>query len=72
MEKLLPIAALAKIVSTAGTVHGNDEDVIPTSSGDLKITFIGHGTLLLSCGGKVVHVDPWSEFPDYGNCRKRI
>jgi L-ascorbate metabolism protein UlaG (beta-lactamase superfamily) len=41
------------------------EDVIPTSSGDLTITFIGHGTLMFRHGGKVIHVDPVSQEADY-------
>lgn len=41
-------------------------DVFPASEGDLAITFIGHGTLMLELGGgKVVHVDPWSNLADY-------
>jgi hypothetical protein len=30
-----------------------EKDVIKTSAGDLEITFIGHGSLMLSFGGKV-------------------
>jgi len=41
------------------------EDTIPTSSGDLVITFIGHGTLMFRHGGKVIHVDPVSREGDY-------
>ncbi len=42
-----------------------EEDVIQTSAGDLRVTFIGHGTLMLRFGGKVIHVDPWSALADY-------
>jgi L-ascorbate metabolism protein UlaG (beta-lactamase superfamily) len=42
-----------------------EQDVFPTSQGDLKITFIGHGTLLFEFGGKVIHVDPVSNLTDY-------
>jgi L-ascorbate metabolism protein UlaG (beta-lactamase superfamily) len=41
------------------------EDVIKTSGGDLKITCIGHGTLMFTFGGKVIHVDPVSSSADY-------
>jgi len=41
------------------------EDTIPTSSGDLVITFIGHGTLMFRHAGKVIHVDPVSREGDY-------
>lgn len=46
------------------------EDTIKTEAGDLKITFIGHGTLMFQYGGKVVHVDPWSNLADYSKLPK--
>jgi L-ascorbate metabolism protein UlaG (beta-lactamase superfamily) len=39
-----------------------EEDVVKTSKGDLKITFIGHGTLMFTFAGKIIHVDPVSMF----------
>lgn len=40
-------------------------DTFPTKSGDLQITFVGHGTLMLTWNGVVVHVDPVSSMGDY-------
>jgi len=42
-----------------------EKDVISTSGGDLEITFLGHGTLMLAYGGKNIHVDPFSKVADY-------
>ena len=42
-----------------------ETDIIKTSAGDLKITFVGHGTLIFSFGGKVIHIDPVSSEADY-------
>jgi len=42
-----------------------ETDSIKTSAGDLKITFIGHGTLIFTFVGKIIHVDPFSEMADY-------
>jgi L-ascorbate metabolism protein UlaG (beta-lactamase superfamily) len=47
-----------------------EEDVIKTEIGDLKITFIGHGTLMFTCGDKVIHIDPWSKLADYSKMSK--
>lgn len=44
-----------------------EEDIISTSQGDLKLTFIGHGTLMFSFNGKVIHIDPVSRYADYAN-----
>ncbi|UCG92239.1 MAG: MBL fold metallo-hydrolase [candidate division WOR-3 bacterium] len=47
-----------------------EKDVIETSAGDLEVTFIGHGTLMFSLGGKVIHIDPWSRLADYSKLPK--
>lgn len=56
------------IVVCAFTVCAQEEfetDIIQTSAGDLKITFIGHGTLMFTFGEKVIHIDPVSRYADY-------
>ncbi len=50
--------------ATAAQEHF-ETDVIPTSAGDLKITFLGHGSLMLAFNGKNVHIDPFSRVADY-------
>jgi L-ascorbate metabolism protein UlaG (beta-lactamase superfamily) len=42
-----------------------ESDLIPTGAGDLKITFIGHGSLMLAWNGKNIQVDPYGELADY-------
>jgi L-ascorbate metabolism protein UlaG (beta-lactamase superfamily) len=49
---------------------GFETDVIETSGGNLHITFIGHGTLMFTFKGKVVHVDPVSREADYSKMPK--
>jgi L-ascorbate metabolism protein UlaG (beta-lactamase superfamily) len=41
------------------------KDVIKTSAGDLELTFIGHGSLMMGFGGRIIHVDPYSRVADY-------
>ena len=36
----------------------------------MEITFIGHGTLMLTFGGKVIHIDPWTQLADYSKLPK--
>jgi len=47
-----------------------ESDIIKTASGDLKITFIGHATLMLDFGGKVIHIDPVGQYADYSKLPK--
>jgi len=72
MFKLLMLFTVVSLTLAVGTqVHGSSEtDVIKTSQGDLKITFIGHGTLMFDFGGKVIHVDPWGKLADYSKLPK--
>ena len=54
----------------AGAAELFDKDVIKTAKGDLEITFIGHGSLMLKFGGKIIHVDPFSKLADYAKLPK--
>ncbi len=45
-------------------------DTLKTASGDLQMTFIGHGTLMFQYGNVVVHVDPLSQYADYATLPK--
>jgi L-ascorbate metabolism protein UlaG (beta-lactamase superfamily) len=50
---------LAMILSVScGSKGGFMTDTFKTKSGELKITFIGHGTLMMQFGDKIIHVDP--------------
>ncbi len=51
------------IRSLAQTSYESDE--FQTSNGKLKITFIGHASLMFEYNHLVIHVDPWSKEGDY-------
>ena len=61
---LLPSAAAATPPSKF------EVDTLKTSTGDLKITFIGHGTLMFQFDGKTIHVDPVGRYADYSKMPK--
>lgn len=42
-----------------------DSDIIKTSAGDLKMTFIAHGTLMFEFNDMVIHIDPVGRYTDY-------
>jgi L-ascorbate metabolism protein UlaG (beta-lactamase superfamily) len=67
MKTLLLLINLlsAIMVVSAFAQEKFETDIIKTSAGDLKVTFIGHGTLMFNFGGKVIHVDPYSDVADY-------
>lgn len=45
-------------------------DVIKTSAGDLKITFVDHASLIFEFKNMVIHVDPVSKYGDYSKLPK--
>ena len=47
-----------------------ETDNIKTAQGDLVITCIGHGTLMISFGNKIIHIDPVSQYADYTKLQK--
>lgn len=42
-----------------------ETDVLPTSEGDLEITFLGHGSLMMTFNAQVIYIDPFSRVADY-------
>lgn len=65
--RIVTLMGIAAILAACGTSGQNayQQDIIPTSAGDLEISFLGHGTLMFTIGEKVVHVDPWTRVADY-------
>ncbi len=69
------LSLLAAALLFAGCVEGApkaefEKDILPTSRGELVISFIGHGTLMFQFDGKVVHVDPVGQYADYAKLPK--
>jgi L-ascorbate metabolism protein UlaG (beta-lactamase superfamily) len=58
------------LASAAAAQEQSPPDTIKTSAGDLVITFIGHGSLLFTFGGKTIYVDPYSKLADYAKLPK--
>ncbi|MHB8835589.1 MAG: MBL fold metallo-hydrolase [Candidatus Methylomirabilia bacterium] len=65
--------AAALLLGAAGAVFAAEppeKDRLAGPVGELEITFLGHGSLILSAGGAVVHVDPYSKVADYATLPK--
>jgi L-ascorbate metabolism protein UlaG (beta-lactamase superfamily) len=65
------IMLLAMFTFGSIPIHGQFErDVVETTGGDLKMSFIGHGSLMFQFNGRVIHIDPvmreanYEELPD--------
>jgi L-ascorbate metabolism protein UlaG (beta-lactamase superfamily) len=59
-------AAIGMLLLTSGArlradSANHQSDTIRTSKGELRITPIYHGSVMLEFDGKVIHVDPWSK-----------
>jgi L-ascorbate metabolism protein UlaG (beta-lactamase superfamily) len=72
---MMKAAMLFLILGVCGAGPANaaelfEKDVIKTTAGNLEITFVGHGSLMMKFGGKVIHVDPYSKLADYAKLPK--
>ena len=71
MFKLILILVVFGYISGLANAQTHFEtDNITTSGGDLKITFIGHASLIFAFDGKIIHVDPDGELADYSTLPK--
>ena len=64
MAAIILAAMLSIAFASAGEAFETDR--FPTQAGEIAVTFIGHGSLMIGFGGTVMHIDPWSEMADYG------
>ena len=65
---LLSLALLTLVSTGVGPATAGDQpptDRIATSAGPLDLTFLGHGTLMLTFKDTVLHIDPYSTVADY-------
>lgn len=67
MKRILYFFSLLIILAVSLTAGNRefDKDVIKTKQGELKIVFIGHGTLMFTFNEMVIHIDPFSHMADY-------
>jgi len=70
MISILPAMLFTLFSLPASAQEAFETDVIKTSGGDLAITFIGHGSLMLKFDDKIIHIDPFSKLADYSNLPK--
>lgn len=67
----LPVLLVMFLFGSLAFAQGAyEKDVIKTSAGDLEIAFLGHGSLMLTFGGKVIHIDPFSKVANYAELPK--
>lgn len=56
--------------SSVATAMAPPSDAFATKAGELKIFFLGHGSLYFTFQGKVIQVDPYSKAADYSTLPK--
>jgi len=70
MKNLLTIIVLLLSVYILKAQNNFQTDIIKTSAGDLKITFVGHGTLIFDFNKVIIHIDPFGKLADYSKLPK--
>ena len=70
-RRLVAVSAIMMMAAGVTAAQATfEKDTVKTSGGDLEITFVGHGTLMFTFGGKVIHVDPVGRSADYSKMPK--
>ena len=62
---LAPFFLFAGMTGSVLAQNKFESDVLSTAAGEVRITFVGHGSLYFEFDGKVIHVDPWGKLADY-------
>jgi len=71
MKTFFGLALCAAMTSPPALAAGMFEtDLLPTAAGNLKITFIGHASLMFEFGGKVIYNDPVGQYGDFSGLPK--
>jgi L-ascorbate metabolism protein UlaG (beta-lactamase superfamily) len=60
----------AVLIYHSAAFGGAKSDTLATSAGPLKVTLLGHASLMFSFGGKSIYIDPWSNMADYSTLPK--
>ena len=66
---LTAVCILFGVGFTVVASAAREAETVSTSSGDIRITPVTHGSVMLEFGGKVIHLDPWSR-GDYSGLPK--
>jgi L-ascorbate metabolism protein UlaG (beta-lactamase superfamily) len=71
MIKLLTLAFLLVLIfAFSAAAQKYETDVFETSAGSLKITFLGHASLIFTLGEETIYVDPVSQWADFSQFPK--
>jgi len=65
MIRMSALFCMASLGAASAGAQGFERDTIETSEGALEITFVGHGSVIFSHGGRLVYVDPVMRETDY-------
>jgi len=59
---VLSMFCLSEVPAASAAATPNKQtDVAETSKGPLRLTPLFHGSVMLEFGGKIIHIDPWSQ-----------
>lgn len=69
---LSALFALAVVPGASGLegAAGKEFDSFDTGKGELRITFLGHASLVLEFGGKLIYIDPVKQYGDFSKFPK--
>jgi L-ascorbate metabolism protein UlaG (beta-lactamase superfamily) len=70
MRKWAVVFCVSVMLCGAAWAASQPVDVIKGAPSDLKVTMVGHASVIFEFGGKVIHVDPFGKMGDYSKLPK--
>jgi L-ascorbate metabolism protein UlaG (beta-lactamase superfamily) len=70
MRKWAVVFCVSVMLCGAAWAASKPADVIKRASSELKVTMVGHASVIFEFGGKVIHVDPFGKMGDYSKLPK--
>jgi L-ascorbate metabolism protein UlaG (beta-lactamase superfamily) len=70
MIRILPLLIFTLFAIPLNAQETYEKDVFKITAGDLEITFLGHGSMMMKFSGKVIYIDPFSKVADYSKLPK--
>lgn len=61
---------LTGLVSNTYAQNPPPSDLLSTTAGDVRMTFLGHGSLLFTFNKQAIYIDPWGKLTDYARLPK--
>jgi L-ascorbate metabolism protein UlaG (beta-lactamase superfamily) len=70
MKFAFPMMMFALLALPASAQELFEKDIFKSTAGDIEITFVGHGSLIIKAAGQIIYIDPFGTLTEYSKLPK--